>query len=329
MARCPERKLHLYAWLCLALWFVHAPTRAQPEPWPAKPIRLIVPYPAGGPTDITARLITPRMSEVFGRPIVIENRGGAATLIGTEIVARAPPDGHTLLLVTSTISINPSTYKQLPYDTMRDLVPVTVVISTPFTMITHPTVPARTPQALVKLAKAQPGHLLHPSSGIGSSSHLAIALLARETGIEVTHVPYKGTAQWQADLMAGHLHFALTNPVGSLPLAKGGKVRLLATTGAQRLAIMPDVPTVAETIARGYEAGNWHALFAPAGTPREIVERLHGEVMKSLAVPAIRQKFLDGGAHVSGMPPDAFAKFFRSEVEKWARAVKVAGVKIE
>jgi tripartite-type tricarboxylate transporter receptor subunit TctC len=290
---------------------------------------MIVPFPAGGPTDITARLITPRMSEAFGRPIVIENRGGAATLIGTEIVAKSPPDGHTLLLVTSTISVNPSTYKQLPYDTVRDLIPVTVVISTPFTLITHPSVPARTPQALVKLAKSQPGHLLHPSSGIGSSSHLAIVLLARETGIEVTHVPYKGTAQWQTDIIAGHLHFALTNPVGSLPLARSGKVRLLATTGAQRLTIMPDIPTVSETIARGYEAGNWHALFAPAGTPRDIVERLHGEVQKALAVPAVRQKFVDGGAHVSGMPPDAFAKFFRGEVDKWARAVKLAGVKIE
>jgi len=142
-------------------------------------------------------------------------------------------------------------------------------------------------------------------------------------------VPYKGTAQWQTDIMAGHLHFALTNPVGSLPLARSGKVRLLATTGAQRLTIMPDIPTVSETIARGYEAGNWHALFAPTGTPRDIVNRLHGEVQKALATPAVRQKFVDGGAHVSGMPPDAFAKFFRAEVDKWARAVKLAGVKIE
>lgn len=306
-----------------------APAYAQSDRYPSKPIRMIVAYPAGGPTDTTARLITPRMSEALGRQIVIENRGGAATLIGTEIVARAPPDGHTLLMVTSTIAINPSTYKKLPYDTMRDLLPVTVVISTPFTLITHPSLPARTPQELVRLAKAQPGQLLYPSSGIGSSSHLAIVLLSRLAGMDTTHVPYKGTAQWQTDIIAGQLHFALTNPVGSLPLARSGKVRLLATTGTKRLSMMPDVPTVSESIVRDYEAGNWHAMFAPGGTPREIVNRLHGEVVKALAVPDIASKFVDGGAQIIGMTPDEFAKFFRAEVEKWSRAVKLAGVKVE
>lgn len=290
---------------------------------------MIVPYPAGGPTDTTARLISPRMSDALGRPIVIENRGGAATLIGTEMVAKAPPDGHTLLMVTSTISINPSTYKKLPYDTMRDLIPVTVVISTPFTLITHPSVPAKTPQELVRLARAQPGQLLYPSSGIGSANHLAIALLSRMAGMDTTHVPYKGTAQWQTDLIAGQVHFALTNPVGSLPLARSGKVRLLATTGAKRLSMMPDVPTVSESIVRGYEAGNWHAMFAPAATPREIVNRLHAEVVKVLAVPEIEAKFIDAGAHIGGMTPDEFSKFFRGEVEKWSKAVKLAGVKVE
>jgi tripartite-type tricarboxylate transporter receptor subunit TctC len=318
------------AWLMLfALGVLTASACARAQSWPTKPIRMVVPYPPSGPTDTTARLITPRMMESLGRQIIIDNRSGANTLIGTEAVTKAAADGYTLLMVTSTISINPSMYRKLPYDTVRDLVPVTVVISTPFTVITHPSLPVRTPQELIRLAKSQPGQLLHPSSGVGSSSHLAIVLLNRTAGIETTHIPYKGTAQWQTDLMAGQLHFALTNPVGSLPLARAGKVRLIATTGAKRLPMMPDVPTLGESAVRGYEAGNWHAMFAPAATPREIVVRLHAEVAKALAVPEIASRFTESGAHVMGMPPDEFAAFFRSELAKWAKAVKLAGVTAE
>jgi tripartite-type tricarboxylate transporter receptor subunit TctC len=196
-------------------------------------------------------------------------------------------------------------------------------------MIAHPSLPVRTPADLIKLAKARPGQLLYPSSGIGSANHLAIALLSRMAEIETTHVPYKGTAQWQTDLLAGQVHFALTNPVGSLPLARAGKVRLLATTGNTRLRMMPEVPTVSESAVRGYEAGNWHALFAPAGTPPEIVKRLHAEVVKTLGVADIESKFTEGGAHIGGMTPDEFAVFFRGEVAKWAKAVKLAGVTAE
>ncbi|MCC6533577.1 MAG: tripartite tricarboxylate transporter substrate binding protein [Burkholderiales bacterium] len=269
------------------------------------------------------------MSEGLGRQIVIENRGGAGTLIGTELVAKAPPDGHTLLLVTSTISINPSTYKNLPYNTMRDLAPVTLVSSMPHTVIAHPSLPATTLPALVRLAKSRPGQLLYPSSGIGSANHLDVVLLARRLGIEVTHIPYKGSSQWQADLMTGNVHFALASPLGSLPLARNGKVRLLATTGAERLPMMPDIPTVAESLAPGYTADNWFGMFAPAGTPPEIVERVHREVVKTLAIAAIHSKFVDSGTQPAGMSPEAFTKFFRSEVEKWAQAVKLADIKIE
>ena len=297
--------------------------------YPARPIRIIVPYPAGGPADTTARLVAPRMSEALGRQVIIDNRSGANTLIGTELVAKSPPDGYTLLLVTSTISINPSTYRKLPYDTARDLIPVTVVISTPFTLITHPALPVKSAGDLVRLAKARPGQLLYPSSGIGSANHLAIALLSRTTGMETTHIPYKGTAQWLTDLVAGQVHFALTNPLASLPLARADKVRLLATTGAKRLPLLADVPTLAESVARGFEAGNWHAMFAPAGTPREIVLRLHGEVAKALGVPEVAAKFIESGAHVVGMPPDEFSAFFRSEMAKWEKAVKLAGVTVD
>lgn len=306
-----------------------SPAMAQAPRFPSKPVRMVVPYPPGGPTDTTARMIAPRMSEALGRQLIIENRSGANTLIGTEIVAKSVPDGHTLLMVTSTISINPSTYRKLPYDTLNDLTPITVVISTPFTLIAHPSLPVKSAADLVRLAQTRPGHLLYPSSGIGSSNHLAIALMSRMAGIETTHVPYKGTAQWMTDIVAGQVHFALTNPVAALPLARAGKVRLLATSGAKRLQMAPDVPTISESAVRGFEAGNWHALFAPAGTPREIVTRLHAEVVKALAAPEIETKFADSGAQTGGMTPDEFATFFRSEVAKWAKAVKLAGVTAE
>ena len=302
---------------------------AHAQGYPVKPIRIVVPYPAGGPADTTARLIAPRMTEGLGRQVIIDNRSGANTLVGTEHVAKSAPDGYTLLLVTSTISINPSTYRKLPYDTARDLVPVTVVITTPFTLIAHPALPVKSAADLVRLAKARPGQLLYPSSGVGSSNHLAIALLNLATGMETTHIPYKGTAQWFTDLIAGQVQFALTNPLASLPLARPGKIRMLATTGSKRLDILPDLPTLSETVARGYEAGNWHAMFAAAGTPREIVARLHAEVAKALAVPEVAAKFTDSGAHAVGMPPDEFAAFFRNEMAKWAKAVKVAGVTVE
>jgi tripartite-type tricarboxylate transporter receptor subunit TctC len=324
------RLLPLTASASIALLLLHPLlAQAQSSPWPTKPVRLVVPYPAGGPTDIVARLISPTISEALGRPIVIDNRGGAGTLIGTEAVARAPPDGHTLLIVTSTISINPSTYKKLPYDTMRDLVPLTVVSAMPHTLIAHPSLPVKTVRAFVDLAKARPGQLLYPSSGIGSTNHLDVVLLARRLGIKATHIPYKGTAQWQTDLMAGQVHFALASPVGTLPLARSGKVRLLATTGAERLPIMPDVPTITESVAPGYVAGNWFGIFAPAGTPVEVLERFHRQVVKALELPEIRTKLTDAGTQPVGMPPDVFARYFRSEVEKWARAIELAGVTIE
>jgi len=297
--------------------------------FPQKPIRVIVPYPASGPTDLTARTIAPRMSEALGQPLVIDNRPGGSAIIGTELVARAPADGHMLLMVTSTISINPSVQKKLPYDTLRDLAPVTIVISTPFSLVTHPALPVRTTMELVKLAKARPGQLMYPSSGIGSANHLAVSLLSLTAGIETTHVPYKGTAQGLTDLLAGHVQFALNNPISTLPQVKQGKLRLLAITGQKRLPILPDVPTVAESGVPGYEAGNWHAMFASGGTPAETVSRLRNEVAAALAHPDVKAQFTNGGAELGGMTPQEFGAYLKAEIAKWAKAVKVAGVQPE
>ncbi len=322
--RCSVRMACIVAGLGAAL-----PGYAQGTArFPAKPIRIVVPYPAAGPADTTARTISARMTEALGQQIVIDNRSGGSTIIGTELVARAPADGHTLLLVTSTIAMNPSVHPKLPYDTQRDLVPVTQVIASPFALLAHPALPVRNTAELVRLLKARPGQLMYPSSGVGSANHLAVALLARVSGFEATHVPYKGTAQGITDLVAGQVQFSLNNPLTSLPLAAAGKLRLIATTGTARLALLPDVPTVSESV-KGYEAGNWHALFTTGGTPRDVVGRLQSEVARALAVPDIRRKFIEGGADPVGSTPDEFAAYFRSEIAKWSQTVKAAGIRIE
>lgn len=301
---------------------------ARSAAFPVKTIRIIVPYPAGGPADMTARTIAPRMSEALGQPIIIDNRSGGSTVIGTEIVARSPPDGHTLLMVTSTISMNPSVFKRLPYDTERDLAPVSQVIATPFAVLLHPSLPARNTREWLALVKSRPGQLHYPSSGVGSANHLAVLLLARLAGMDAVHVPYKGTAQGLADLLAGHVQFSFNNLLTSLPMVKAGRLRLIATTGARRLTLLPDVPAVAEAVP-GYEAGNWHGLFAPGATPRETVTRLATEVNRALAAPDVRPRFVEGAAEPVGSTPEAFAAYFKTEIAKWAQTVKTAGIRIE
>lgn len=327
-ADCALRTIRRNLLLTVAATMLTAPALAQSTPrYPAKTIRIVVPYPAGGPTDTTARSISPRMIEALGQQMVIDNRAGASTVIGTEIVARAPPDGHTLLLTTSTVSLNPSVFKKLPYDVERDLVPVTQVIASPFALLAHPSLPVRTSADLLALIRSKPGQLLYPSSGIGSANHLAVVLLARLAKVEPVHVPYKGTAQGIADLIAGQVQFSLNNPLTSLPLARAGKLRLLATTGAKRLPLLANLPTVSETLP-GYESGNWHALFAPVGTPKEIIARLQYEAARALAAPEVRNKLLEGGVDPVGSTPEEFAAYFRSELAKWAQTVKTAKIQI-
>lgn len=297
--------------------------------FPSRTIRVIVPYPASGPVDLTTRTIVPRMTEALGQSIIVDNRPGGSTILGTELVARAPADGHTLLMVTSTVSINPSVHRKLPYDTLRDLAPVTVVISTPFALVTHPSLPVRSVPDLVRLARSKPDELLYSTSGTGSANHLAVVLFNLIAGIKTVQVPYKGTGQSLTDLMAGHIHFAMNNPLVTLPHTRQGKLRLLALTGKRRLAAAPETPTVAETGLTGYEAGNWHAMFATGGTPRDTVQRLRAEVAAALAAPEVKSRLLDGGAELGGMLPEEFAAYLKSEVAKWSKAVKAAGVQPE
>lgn len=294
--------------------------------FPVKPMRLVVPFPAGGPVDITARVLSPKLAEVLGQPVVVDNRSGAATIIGTESVVKSPPDGHTLLLVTSGIAINPHIYRKLPYDALRDLAPVTQVMSTPFILIAHPSLPARTAEDLVRLARARPGELMYASSGIGGANHLAGAQFDMMAGIRTTHVPYKGTTPGIADLVAGHVQFQFSNPLGSMPLVRAGKLKALGVASARRLAMMPELPTVSESGVRGFEAGVWFGLYTTGGTPRDIVGRLHAEAARVLALPDVRQKLSESGAEIGGSSPEEFAAFFRSEIDRLARVVKAAGV---
>lgn len=297
--------------------------------FPAKPIKLVVPFPAGGPVDLTARTLAPRLGASLGQPVVIDNRPGAATIIGTEIVARSLPDGYTWLIVTNGIAINPSIYRKLPYDTLTDLAAVTLISKSPFILIAHPSLPVRSAADLVKLAKARPGELLYSTSGVGAANHLPVALLSITARIKTTHVPYKGTVPSLGAVVTGEVHFQFSNPIASMSLARAGKVRALGTGGMRRIPSMPDLPTISESGVPGFEAGPWFGMFTAAATPREIVKRVHGEVQRAIALPEVKQALSAEGAEMIGSAPEDFAAHMKTEIAKWAKVVEFAGVTAE
>jgi tripartite-type tricarboxylate transporter receptor subunit TctC len=317
-----------YAAVVIALGSTHAIAQA-PTSFPNKAIRIVVPFPAGGPVDLSARTLAPKLAAALGQPVLVDNRAGAATIIGTEVVAKAPPDGYTWLIVTNGIAINPSVYKKLPYDTLTDLAPVTLISKSPFILIAHPSLPVRNVAELIKLAKARPGELMYSSSGVGSANHLPTALFDIMAGIRTTHVPYKGTVPSLGAVIAGEVHFQFSNPIASLPMVRAGKLRVLATGGLHRLAALPDVPTVSESAVRGFEAGPWFGMFAPAATPREIVQRMQKEVQGALALADVKQVLTAEGAELVGSTPEALGAQLKADIAKWAKVVQAAGVKAE
>jgi tripartite-type tricarboxylate transporter receptor subunit TctC len=297
--------------------------------FPAKPVRIVVPFPAGGPVDLSARTLAPRLMASFGQPVLVDNRPGAATIIGTDLVAKSPPDGYTWLITTNGIAINPSVYKKLPYDTSSDLAAVTMLSKSPFILIAHPSLPVRTAADLIKLARSRPGELMYSSSGVGSANHLPVALLNIMAGIKTTHVPYKGTVPSLGAVTSGEVHFQFSNPVASLPLARAGKVRVLATGGLNRLPSMPDLPTVSESAVRGFEAGPWFGVFTAASTPPDMIKRMQSELQRTLALQDVKRILTAEGAELIGNSPEAFAAQMRSDIAKWAKVVKAAGVTAE
>jgi tripartite-type tricarboxylate transporter receptor subunit TctC len=301
---------------------------ALAQGYPDRPLRIVVPFPAGGPTDISARIIGQKLTEAWGQPVVVDNRAGANGIIGQEAVAKAKPDGYTILLQSIAFAVNPSLYK-LPYDTDKDFIPVTLVASTPLMLVVNPNVPAKSVADLVALAKAKPGQLNFASFGNGSIAHLAGELLNTTAGVRMTHVAYKGVPQSIADVIAGEVQLMFPTIPSALPHVKSGKLRGLAVTSRERSPLAPELPTMIEAGIPGYESGTWFGLFYPAGTPQAIVAKLHGEAVRILRLPEVKAQFENQGFDPIGSTPEEFRKFIRDEMEKYARVTKAAGVKVE
>jgi tripartite-type tricarboxylate transporter receptor subunit TctC len=300
------------------------------QPFPSKPARMIVPYPPGGSADILARAIGAKVGEGLGQPVVIDNRPGAGTIIGTEATAKSAPDGYTFMLGTvSSHAINPALNARLPFDPVKDFTPLSLVASIPFVMIVHPSVPARSVQEFVALAKSKPGQLNYSSAGNGTSNHLAGELLKSMAGVDLVHVPYKGSAPALNDLIAGQVSLMFDLVLTAAPHIKSGAVRGLAVTGTQRSAVLPELPTVAETGLPGYEVSAWFGIFAPAGVPQPVAKRLNAEFVKVMQQPDLKQRLASLGADPLTSTPEEFSTYLRSEIDKWAKVVKASGMKVD
>ena len=300
---------------------------ASAQPYPNRPVRFIVPYPAGGATDIISRLIGDKLGAALGQQFVIDNRAGGGQKIGTGLAAGAAPDGHTILLVSITHTINPSLDAKLPYDTIRDFSPITIVAKSPLVLVVHPSIRAKSVKELIALMKTQPGKLNCATSGIGSGGHLAAELFKSMAGVNMTFVPYRGGSLAYIDLIGGQVDLMFTSPAATLAYAKAGKLRVLATTGAKRSPATPELPTVAEaTGIRGYEAGLWYGVVAPAGTPRAIVRLLNAEIVKALQFPDVRDPLAVQAVEVVSSTPEEFAMYIKSEIAKWAKVIKDANI---
>jgi len=302
---------------------------ASAQGWPSRPVHVVVPYPAGGPNDIIVRMVGKRLGETLGEPIVVENRPGAGGNIGTYSVAKSAPDGYTLVSVgPGALIINPLLGK-VPYDTMRDFAPVTIMAVAPNALVAHPSFPAKSVKDLIALAKRKPGAINYASGGTGSTPHLAAALFAVMAGVQLTHVPYKGTGPATADLVGGQVQIAFLGIPTVLPHIRSGKLRALAVTGARRSPELPDVPTVAEAGVPGYELSPWYGLLAPAGTPSAVVARLAAEATKIVREPAMREQLVAQGAEPAGGTPEEFARTLRSDAALWKKVVKDAGIRAD
>src|SRR6185436_17522481 len=317
--------LRFFAALLLA--FAH-PALAQT--YPGKPIRVIVPFAPGGNVDITARLVAPGLQEALGQPVVVENRPGAGGTIGADAVAKSAPDGYTLLMGSnSTFSVAPSLYPKNPYNPLADFAPVAMIASAPFVLVVNPGVAAKDARELVALAKASPGKLTMSSAGTGSSNHLVGEFFQEISGARFTHVPYKGSGQALTDLMGGQVNLHFDQITSAASHIQAGKLRALMVTAPQRVPMLPDVPTAAEAVYPTFEATNVTGLIAPAGTPREVIDKLNAALQKVIALPATRAKFAEIGAQTTGGTPEQFGAYIRDDLAKWTRIVKEANVKVE
>lgn len=305
------------------------PLQAQQPAWPSRPLRLIVGFAPGGPTDIVARVLAQRLAEQLGQSVIVDNKPGAGGNLAADLGAKAAPDGYTMFYNTSAITIAPALYGKVPYDTLKDFAPVTTTATNAMIVMVHPSVPVKTIQEFVAYAKVQPGKLNYGSSGTGTITHLATAALASALGLQMTHVPYKGSAPALVDTAAGVVQLMTDTVNSALPYVKDGRLRALAVTMPRRLAVLPDVPTLSETVMAGMEMSAWQGVVMPAGTPAPIVQRLNAELRRVLAHEETRQKLIAQGTEILGSTPEEYAAYLRSELARWSKVVAETGAKAE
>jgi tripartite-type tricarboxylate transporter receptor subunit TctC len=299
------------------------------QSWPTKPVRMIIAFPPGGPTDLVSRVLAQKLSEQLGQQVIVDNKPGAGGNIAAELAARATPDGYTIFYNTSAIVIGPALYGKVNYDTLKDFAPVLLTASVPMVLVVNPQLPARSVKEFVDLAKTRSGALNYSSSGTGTITHLASAMMSTQTGIQTQHIPYKGSAPGLVDLASGQTQFMIDTINTVLPYVRDNRLRGLAVTSAKRSPLLPDLPTLAEAGISGFEAAAWQGIVVPTGTPNEIVQKLNAEVNKALMHPDIRSRLAAQGADILGGTPAEYAAYLRSEMPRWAKAVKDSGAKAE
>ena len=326
----PSRSIVPFVYVLVIAALSGVGTSALAQSYPTKAIRLVVPYTPGGTSDILARVIGQKMNDAWGRPVIVENKPGANGNVGADLVAKAPADGYTLLLGDiGALCISPSVLPGLPFDPAKDFQAVVMISYSPHVLGVHPSFPANNVRELIALAKAKPGTLNFAMSGVGSAQHLAGVEFALRTGVQWTYVPYKGGSAAIADVVAGHADVLFNGMLGVYPFMKAGKLKALAISAPKRLAAMPDLPTIAEAGLPGFETGSWQGVLAPAGTPRPIVDKLNAEITRILGTPEMKEQLAAQGTEVRAGTPEAMASFMRTEIARWAKVVKQAGVKVE
>jgi tripartite-type tricarboxylate transporter receptor subunit TctC len=315
-------------WL-LAMASLSAATLATAQNFPNRPIRLVVPFSAGGAADVPGRILTQKMTEALGQQVIVDNKPGAGSTIGAESVAKAPPDGYNLLMISNTHFVSAALYKKLSYDSVADFAPVTQVTTAPNVIVVHPSLPVKNVKELIALAKAKPGKIDYASSGNGSTQHLTGALFTKMAGIDMMHIPYRGSGPATADLLSGQVTVGFPGIAGMLPQIRAGKLRALAVTGSKRSPELPDVPTVAEAGVKGYDVTAWFGVAAPKGTPRDVIVRLHTELLKILKTPEVQKQLLSAGQEVAWQETtEQFGEMLKVEAAKWARMVKESGAQV-
>ena len=304
-------------------------TELRAQSTPAKSVRLVVPTSPGGGTDFSARTIAPKLSDFLGQAVVVENRAGGATIIGNELVARAAPNGSTLLMGISSLTTIPYLYAKVPYDVEKDLAPISQVVTVPHLLVAHPSLPVRSVRDLIALAKSRPGAINYAAGSAGSNPHLAMEVFAHTAGIKMVHVPFKGQGPALTDVLGGHTSLMMANVLSALPHTKAGRLRALGVSSAKRTTVAPQVPTIAEGGVPGFDVVQWFGVLAPGGTPNDIIAKVHAALVHTLQDPTVRERFLTDGAEPVGSTPDAFAAVIRADLRKWGAVIRAAGIKLD